>query len=390
MNSIVARAEAIRVSEALEAEAAQKALLQQAHETEVEELEARLEAAAESTKSLQASLSDVETKAREAASVSDQVQQLRKQLEEQAESLQTKDVQLEEASAAVARMREELNEAHAITDAAGAEMSVLKGRVGQVTSALSAAATSLEALGSARTVEELFATLVRELANEFARVAIFRVKGNHLEGDLAVGLDDSVDIQKIIVPLGLSSVMTKAATDGVIQHTAREEIGESRPPFGGSPAFVVAAPLLFDGDVLAVVYGDSDTVLTEAHSAFAAVLVRHANAVLARFALEVKTARQLRDYARTLLQEVDAIFTADIGAGIPEPDRIQRLRANIGFARDLYAQRAALESPLETNLLEDEIGRTRRGADASSPFAYALATSLDDRDDLLKRAGVVR
>ena len=110
------------------------------------------------------------------------------------------------------------------------------------------------------------------------------------------------------------------------------------------------------------------------------VLVRHANAVLVGLAQELKTTRQLREYAWTLLHEVEALFAADVDAGGPDPSRHERLRGNLGFARDLYAQRAALEAPVSTNLLDDEIGRMLRGADPSTPFAYALA-AIERRDE---------
>jgi hypothetical protein len=380
-----ARAEAIRASEGLEAEAAQKALLQQEHETTVATLQAQVEADASAITGLKAALARAADEAREAAAATElRVNELQQQLDAQSALLREKDARVETAEASVARMREEVTEANAITDAAGTEMTVLRGKVGRVTSMITAAATSLDALSAARTVAELFAILIRELSTEFARAAIFRVKGNHLEGDLAVGVDASVDIQKIVVPLGMSSVLTKAVSGG-LQHATKEELGDSRPPFGGSPELVVAAPLVFDGEVLAVAYADADAVPTAAHVPVAALLVRHANAVLGAFAQELRTSRQLREYARTLLQEVEAMFAADVNASVPESSRLERLCANIGFARDLYAQRAALEAPLSTNLLDDEVGRMLRGAEPSSPFASAVADVVVAREEVSRK-----
>lgn len=376
-----ARSEAIRASNALEAEAAQKALLLQEHEMTVADLQAQLEAAAGATKTLETSLAEAETRVREAEGTTERrVNELRQQLDQQVELVRVSSARVEAAEAAAARMRDELSEANAITDAAGGEMTTLRGRVGRVTAVLAAAATSLESLGTARTVAELYAALIRELATEFSRAAIFRVKGNHLEGDLAVGVDATIDIHKIVVPLGMSSVLTKAAGGGGLQHATTKEPSDSRAPFGGSPELVVAAPLLFEGEVVAVAYADSETLLYEGQVPFASVLVRHANAVLVGLAQELKTTRQLREYAWTLLHEVEALFAADVDAGVPDPSRHERLRGNLGFARDLYAQRAALEAPVSTNLLDDEIGRMLRGADPSTPFAYALA-AIERRDE---------
>ena len=369
-----ARTEAIRASEALEAEAAQKALLLQEHETTVAELLARVEAAGVTAKTLEASLADAETRAREAeADVQFRVKELQEQLDQGAERVRASDVRVEAAEAALARASDALTEANALTDAAGGEMTILRGRLARVASVLSAAATSLEGLETARTVAELSAALIRELGTEFSRAAIFRVKGNHLEGELALGIDSSVDIQKIVVPLGMSPLLTKAAGGGGVQHATRKESGELPAPFGGSPELVVAAPLLFEGEVVAVAYADSEAMPDDAQVPFAAVLVRHANAVLAGLAQELRTSRQLRDYARTLLKEVEEMFAADVDALVPEAARVDRLRANLDFARDLYAQRSALEPPVSTNLLDDEIGRMLRGADPSIAFASALA-----------------
>lgn len=377
-----ARAEAIRTAETLEAEATQNALLQQAHETTVAELQARIEAAAGTTNALEASLRQAETSACEAEDASAlRVEALQQQLDQQVELVRVSSARVEAAEAAAARMRDELTEANAITDAAGGEMTTLRGRVGRITSVLTAAATSLERLGTARTVAELYAALIRELATEFSRAAIFRVKGNHLEGDLAVGVDTAIDIQKIVVPLGISSVLTRAAGGGGVQH-AKKEAGDSRAPFGGSPELAFAAPLLFEGEVVAVAYADSEAVLHEGQVSFAGLLVQHANAVLVGMAQELRTVSQLRDYARTLLTEVAVMFTADIDAGIPDPSRHERLRGNIDFARDLYAQRAALGAPVSANLLDDEIGRMLRGAEPSTPFASALAAVENIRTPL--------
>ena len=139
-----------------------------------------------------------------------------------------------------------------MTDATSEEMSALTRRSARVLAMLNGVAASLVTLSAARATADLFAALVHELARDFERVAIFRVKGNHLEGEHASGLDDSVDIHKIVVPMGLRSVITKAATSGTIERAAEKEIGDARPPFGGSPVSPLAAPLVFDGEVRGV------------------------------------------------------------------------------------------------------------------------------------------
>ncbi len=189
-----------------------------------------------------------------------------------------------------------------------------------------------------------------------------------------------MDVQKIVVPVALDSVISKALTSRAVEHAAKEQIGDACPPFGALPAFALAAPLLFDNDVLAIVYAESDAAVTEAHQPLSAILVRHANAVLASLAVELRTSRQLRDYARTLLHEAERMFDADMESQVPEEVRLERLRESIRFAHDLYGQRAALDGAPAMNLLDDEIGRLLR--EPPKPFIAALESVLADTRDL--------
>ena len=304
------------------------------------------------------------------------IRELRELVAQQSASTRAGETRAQAAEAALARMEQELGEARAITDATSDEMSAFTRRVARMIALLNGAATSLVRAADSVTSEDLFAALVREMATEFERVAIFRVKGKHLEGERAAGLDESIDVQKIVIPMSLSSVMTKAARSGTIERAAEKEIGEAHPPFGSSPAAALAAPLVFEGEVLAVVYVESDAKFTDAHAPLAAVLVRYANAVLGGLAQELRTSRHLRDYARTLLQEAETMFDADVESGVPGDERVARLRDSVRFARDLYTQRATLESPLSMDLLDDEIGRMLR--EPSTAFIATLATALDE------------
>lgn len=374
-----ARADAVRASDAFEAEAAEKALLQQTHQAAVQDLQSKLDAAAAELSTVCASLADAEARAGETATASDvELQTLRAQLQEQADALATRDSRLEAADAAVAAMRAEVGEANAISDAASAELTAMRERVRRATAMLGETAASLEVIGAATSVDGVFSNLLGQFAAKFERVAIFRVKGNHLEGEIAAGLDESVDVNKIVIPLGMRSVITRAVTSRRLEHATKEQIDESRSPFAGSPASALAAPLVFEGEVLAVAYADSDTVFTDAHGPFADVLVRHANAVLTGLAQQLKAARQLRDYARLLLHEAETMFNADADANVPQHERLQRLRHSIQFAQDLYAQRAALEATLSIDILEEEIAAIV-GRDSSSPFAESLARIRPER-----------
>jgi hypothetical protein len=102
------------------------------------------------------------------------------------------------------------------------------------------------------------------------------------------------------------------------------------------------------------------------------VLVRHTNARLTALAQELKAVKGLREYAQTLVQELEQMFSSDVDGGGAQKDRLRRLRNSLGFARDLYAQRAALEAPTAANLLEAEIGGVI-DTESRTPFANDLA-----------------
>jgi len=61
---------------------------------------------------------------------------------------------------------------------------------------------------------------------------------------------------------------------------------------------------------------------------------------------------------------------------VAEKDRLRRLSDSISFAQDLYAQRAALEAPVSSDLLQEEIATVIR-TEADKPFAKALAAIAD-------------
>ena len=70
------------------------------------------------------------------------------------------------------------------------------------------------------------------------------------------------------------------------------------------------------------------------------------------------------------------MFAADVEGMVPEKDRLRRLSDSISFAQDLYAQRAALEAPVSSDLLQEEIG-TVINTEPDKPFAKALAAIVE-------------
>lgn len=235
---------------------------------------------------------------------------------------------------------------------------------------------AVETLGATKTIAELFNTLVAQVGKHLPRVALFRVKGNHLEGEFGAGVDDSVQLKKIVIPMNMESVISRAATGGVIVRADGNDLAGSRAPFGGSPVSAIAAPLSFQGETLAVVYADSDSSMTTAQTTFTQIMVRHAAVLLSRLTQELKTLKELREYALMLLQEAEQMFVADVDSGRPAHDSIKRLRDTVDCGRQLFAQRASMEGTEAAGVFDEQVSIVINAQ--ASPFAEALAAATRD------------
>jgi hypothetical protein len=238
---------------------------------------------------------------------------------------------------------------------------------------LTGAVRALDSLSAAKSITELFGALVTQVATEMPRVALFRVKGNHLEGEDCAGVDDAGQIKKLVIPMNVDSVITRAVTGGALARADAEQLAQTRPPLGGSPASAFAVPVVFQGETLAVLYADSDKPATQAHSTFTLLLVRHAVVLLSRLTQELKLLKELREYATMLLQEAEQMFLADLEAARPAHESIRRLRDTIDCGRQLYAQRAALEGAAAAGIFDEQIALTINAQ--ASPFAEALGAA---------------
>lgn len=271
-------------------------------------------------------------------------------------------------------LRGQVEDANALADSLQDEMAAMRTSSQRVSAMLQGSVRALEALGGAATVTDVFHTLMQQLAEEFPRVAILRLKGNRLEGEMGVGFDGPAGIIGLVIPSSLDSVISRAAAGGRVEQATAAQLDGS--PFGSAPASAIAAPLMFQGETLAVVYAECDTASNDAHAAFAGLLAAHANVLLSRLTQELKAVKELREYARMLLHEADQMFLADIAEGRTEPERVRRLHGTIEFGRQLYAQRAALEGAAAARLLEDEIA-TLISSEPISRFGSAVAAALD-------------
>jgi len=299
----------------------------------------------------------------------------------QDESLQRLESGLSDALQAEAGARELAAAAEADVARAQADVSNLRSDVERLSSLIDASIHSMDELAATTSVTDLLASLVRQLSVEFSRVALFRVKGNRLEGEYQIGFDETTDVTKLVLPLNMDSLITRAANSGMVEHLTGSELDESsRAPFGGTPASAIAMPVNFQNEAVAVIYADADQVVEagayDASVGYAKLMVRATGVMMVRLSQELKTLNELREYAGMLLQEAEEMYSADLESDRSEEERRSRLKDTIECARQLYAQRAALEGAGAATLLDDRIDLKIEGEPAT-PFGRDLAAVMD-------------
>jgi hypothetical protein len=252
---------------------------------------------------------------------------------------------------------------------------------------------AFQALGGATTIADVLTTFVEQLAAQFPRVALFRVKKSHLQGEHQIGFDLKTDIAKVIMPLGMDSLLSRAASTGQIQRLSGEELEDSsRAPFNGSPACALAVPLVVAGETLAIVYADDAGTATQkgraaadaAGERVAEAMQQHAIALLMRMTNELKMRAELQAYARSLLRELQQMHAADQQAGKSEDDLRTRLKGNLDYARSIFESRVALEGGDAAALLDDELAALVE-TELSGPFGRHLAHAAG-RPELVARS----
>ncbi len=245
-----------------------------------------------------------------------------------------------------------------------------------------------QALEAARTIPEVLTTLLEQLAAQFARVALFRVRSNHLQGEHQIGFDAKTDIGKVVIPLGMDSLLTSAAGSGHVERLTSTELSDaSGALFSGTPTCALALPIVVGDDKLAVIYADdsgsgSDEAGAEAietSARFADAMRQHAVALLMRHTNELKTLAELRAYASSLVLEIEQMYVSDVGAGKTGHDLQSRLKGNVDYARSIYANRVSLEGADAAALLDDQLA-TLVETQHSTPFGADLASIVGRPD----------
>ena len=251
---------------------------------------------------------------------------------------------------------------------------------GSAVSMLDGLLGAFEALSGAATIGDVLSTLVEQLVNEFPRVALFRVKGNRLEGAHQIGFDLNHDIGKVMMPLAMDSLLTRAVSSGRTERVSGDRTDSSHLPFGGSPTCALAMPIVVDGEAMAVVYADdsgqarpdSQADDDDLNARFAEALRHHAVALLTRLTSELKAMAELRAYAGSLVSETEQMYEADVAAGKVGEDLLKRLHANLDYARSIYANRVASEPASTAGLFDAQLAGTI-DLHRENPFGRDLA-----------------
>lgn len=287
-----------------------------------------------------------------------EIEQLRSEYEAAGSDLRDAQTQLDASHEHYCRIEQRLRDAQA-----------------SATSMLTDAIAANDALDAAETTAALFEALAEHVARVLKRVAIFRVKGSHLEGEHVAAPDDRADVRKLVIPMSVASLVTRAATSGDIHRAEGEQLNGLLSPFGDTPAAALAVALSVGGERIAVLYADAGSAVSDTDAAYARLLVRYATVVLSRLTHELRAMKELQEYAAMLLQEAEGMFQNDVATGRSESQCVARLRETLECGRELYAQRAALEGTIAADLLEEQIAATIRESD--SRFARALADAVE-------------
>ncbi len=258
---------------------------------------------------------------------------------------------------------------------------------------------SFESLSAATTIADVLTTLTEQMAADFCRVALFRVKGNRLEGEHQIGIDLPADVAKVVMPLGMDSLLTRAASTGELMRLTGNELADSsRAPFAGAPTCALALPLVVNGETLAVVYADDSgqadsdraPVDLERSARVADALRQHTVALLSRLTSELKALAELKSYAALLLKEMEDMYNADVDAGQEGETLLNLLRSNLEYARSIYTSRVANEGAEAASLLEDQITtviQTRRDSRFAQDLAEALGRTEAEPSETRASAG---
>jgi chromosome segregation ATPase len=399
-----AKAEAERETNELTDQLTEMAEAREAAERELQEMQAKLEAALgdvgrlgaqlESSASerghLITSLSTAQgelrtaQEQREGLAAQLKAAQARAQTLERAESQQQDharqlEAKLKEVAKAEATLRSQAASHQQESAGRQAELASLGEEAERAHAVFEACLRGADELAGATTVTGLLAALAKQMATQFSRVAVFRLKGNRLEGEHQVGFDQTKDVTKLIIPLTMDSMITRVVSTGAVESLVGKEATDAGTPLGGAPGTAVSLPIVFHGQTIAVVYADDSGQAAGARGpgrvdsrvGFARVMLAQTGVLLLRLTHELKTIADLRDYATQLIQEAAQMHAADATAGRNAEDVRRRLKGTLDWARQLFAERVTLAGGVGAGVLDEQIGANLEKQ--ATPFARDLA-----------------
>jgi hypothetical protein len=245
---------------------------------------------------------------------------------------------------------------------------------------------AVRSLDAAASLSETLEALTTAAAAESGRAAVLVVRGEDFRGWSQSGFPALDDPRALVIPVADAGLLARAASDAALVSSAAADGSQAtQPPAPFSVpdrALGVAAPLVVDGRVVAVVYADdgggAEHEVPSAWPEHVELLARHASRCL-----EALTARQAvrprprlaatgtpedpesaRRYARLLVSEIKLYHEAQVDEGRRAGDLGSRLADQIARARELYEQRVPAAVPSRADLFEQELVRTLADGDA--------------------------
>jgi hypothetical protein len=183
----------------------------------------------------------------------------------------------------------------------------------------------------------------------------------------------------VAIPRTIDSLLTRAVATGEIETLSAAELADaSGTPFGGTPATVLALPIVIAGEPCAVVYADDadqrnrELGRPELRTKFAELVCEHAAPLLMWLSNAEQALAELREYATLLLTELEYTWAGDISAARPDAERRKRLAESLDCARQLFAERARPHGPRAPGLFDERLA-SLIDARRATPFGRDLA-----------------
>jgi len=247
-------------------------------------------------------------------------------------------------------------------------------------------------LANAHTVGDVLAALVDCLAQDLGRAALFSVKEGRLEGVRQVGFELSNDISKLVVPLGIYSVLSDAVSSGHVQGLLGPGLtAGTRALFGGKPSFALVVPVVVNGEPLAVVYADdsdqqsSASVAPEQRMKLAELLLCLVVPRLPRLLAAERATAELATYTGQLLARIEQSYAADRGNNLTGQRLQARVIQNLSEAREIF-QQATMSLREAPAIFEQQLSAALR-LHAGTPFGRDLAAAVGRNTDSELKSG---